>query len=321
MARGHGGDPRSAYATLYDVFGLRSGATEAAIRSRYRQLVKELHPDATGTTTHAARLIEVNHAWEVLSDPKRRAAYDSEVLGIRSDDDTSLLTAEELDELARKRVERWFGAARGGFRHFFPAPLDWPGGQTLWEMRSYGWWEDEMRRLPKASPYLLRLDAPPDARFEALDHLDRDELILLRSAPMYDVLTADELRHLRGHVALADLQLPHVHVDDAGLAAIGPLPQLRVLNLFGNRLTSASLHVIGSCPSLIELNVGRNPIDDVSALAGLRNLRHLDLRKTDVDESAIESLRGLPALEHLDVDLGWRARRRLRRMFPRVRIV
>ena len=311
----------SARVTLYDVLGVDVDATEAALRSRYRQLVKELHPDVAGTTANSARLIEVNHAWEVLGDPLRRAVYDGEVLGIADGDGAPVVTWEAREQRARERVARWQEVARAGFQHFFPAPLDWPGGQTLWARREYGWWEDEMRRLPTASPVLLRLDAPPNARFEALDHLDRDELILLRSAPMYDVLDEHDLAHLSGHVALADLQLPNMQIPDAAVLAMGPLPQLRVLNLFGNRLTSASVASIASCPELIDLNLGGNPIDDVTPIARLKKLRQLDLRKTQVDEHSLLVLRDLPALEQLDVDAGWRARRRLREALPGVRVI
>src|SRR5438034_7970504 len=59
------------YATL----GVAREATPAQIARAYRQLAKELHPDLRGDAT-GERMREVNAAWEILSDPGKRAAWD-----------------------------------------------------------------------------------------------------------------------------------------------------------------------------------------------------------------------------------------------------
>lgn len=60
--------------TLYEVLGVCPDATDDQIKSAWRVAAKTTHPDAGGTDEEfrAAR-----HAWEVLSDPGQRAAYDA----------------------------------------------------------------------------------------------------------------------------------------------------------------------------------------------------------------------------------------------------
>lgn len=57
----------------YYILGVRSTASAAQIRTAYRRKAKQCHPDMGGTQDAMIALIE---AWEMLSDPKRRAAYD-----------------------------------------------------------------------------------------------------------------------------------------------------------------------------------------------------------------------------------------------------
>jgi curved DNA-binding protein len=62
---------------LYAVLGLSKGADEDAIKKTYRKLAKTLHPDKNpGDAKAEARFKTVNHAFDVLSDPKKRKLYD-----------------------------------------------------------------------------------------------------------------------------------------------------------------------------------------------------------------------------------------------------
>ncbi len=61
----------------YAILGVQKSATEAELKHAYRKLSKELHPDKhKGDTTKEAKFKEVNEAYEVLSDPKKRESYD-----------------------------------------------------------------------------------------------------------------------------------------------------------------------------------------------------------------------------------------------------
>lgn len=64
------------YATL----GLDRNCSTAQVRTAYRLLAKQLHPDVNGGSTEAvAGTQALNAAHETLSDPDRRAAYDREL--------------------------------------------------------------------------------------------------------------------------------------------------------------------------------------------------------------------------------------------------
>jgi curved DNA-binding protein len=62
---------------FYSVLGLSRGASTEDIKKRYRKLAGKLHPDKNpGDKAAEAQFKEVNRAYEVLSDPKKRALYD-----------------------------------------------------------------------------------------------------------------------------------------------------------------------------------------------------------------------------------------------------
>ena len=60
----------------YDVLRVARTASDAEIKSSFRALARELHPDVSTASDAEARFREVAEAYEVLSDPERRATYD-----------------------------------------------------------------------------------------------------------------------------------------------------------------------------------------------------------------------------------------------------
>ncbi len=60
----------------YEVLGVARTATDEEVKKSFRRLAKQYHPDANKEQGAEARFIEINEAYEVLSDPQKRAAYD-----------------------------------------------------------------------------------------------------------------------------------------------------------------------------------------------------------------------------------------------------
>ena len=61
----------------YEVLGVEKGADDATIKKAYRQLAKKYHPDVNpGDKTAEDKFKEVNEAYQVLSNPEKRAQYD-----------------------------------------------------------------------------------------------------------------------------------------------------------------------------------------------------------------------------------------------------
>lgn len=60
----------------YDVLGLSKSATEQELKSAYRKKAKKLHPDINKTSTAEKDFKELNEAYDVLKDSKKRQAYD-----------------------------------------------------------------------------------------------------------------------------------------------------------------------------------------------------------------------------------------------------
>ncbi|OIP96478.1 molecular chaperone DnaJ [Candidatus Wirthbacteria bacterium CG2_30_54_11] len=58
----------------YDVLGLSKTASQTEIKKAFRQLAIKHHPDKDGGDE--AKFKEINEAYEVLSDPKKRTVYD-----------------------------------------------------------------------------------------------------------------------------------------------------------------------------------------------------------------------------------------------------
>lgn len=60
----------------YKVLGVGRTASQDEIKKAYRQMARQWHPDVSDAPDAEARFKELNEAYEVLSDPEKRATYD-----------------------------------------------------------------------------------------------------------------------------------------------------------------------------------------------------------------------------------------------------
>ena len=64
-------------ATLYNVLGIKQLATDTEVRSAYRRLARQWHPDVCKEPDAHEQFIRIQRAYEVLNDPRSRGRYDA----------------------------------------------------------------------------------------------------------------------------------------------------------------------------------------------------------------------------------------------------
>ena len=62
--------------SYYEVLGVERNASDADIKRAFRKLAQQWHPDVNTEAAASERFKEINEAYQVLSDPRRRQIYD-----------------------------------------------------------------------------------------------------------------------------------------------------------------------------------------------------------------------------------------------------
>ena len=78
---------------LYEELGLTKNATKSEIKSAYRYLVKQHHPDTGG---EKERFLAIQNAWEILNDPIKKAQYDKNFFTSSSSFDSNIAVDKYL---------------------------------------------------------------------------------------------------------------------------------------------------------------------------------------------------------------------------------
>ena len=96
---------------LYEELGLKKNATKSEIKSSYRSLVKQHHPDTGGDKE---RFLAIQNAWETLNDPIKKEKYDNNFFSSSSSYDSSnenwgdeLNSKKYNSSIKDKEVETW----------------------------------------------------------------------------------------------------------------------------------------------------------------------------------------------------------------------
>jgi len=97
---------------FYKELGLDKNATKSEIKSSYRSLVKQHHPDAGG---EKERFLAIQNAWETLNDPIKKEKYDRKISSSMTSFDSLNENWEEKinskkynSSIKDKEVEAWF---------------------------------------------------------------------------------------------------------------------------------------------------------------------------------------------------------------------
>lgn len=61
---------------FYEVLGVAKNASDAEIKKAFRSLARQYHPDVNKDPSAVEKFKEVNEAYQILSDPQKRSAYD-----------------------------------------------------------------------------------------------------------------------------------------------------------------------------------------------------------------------------------------------------
>ena len=107
--------------SYYEILGIDRSATEADIKRAFRKLAQQWHPDVNADDEANEKFKEINEAYQVLSDPKRRQIYD--VVG-----------KSGLGDMGGAASP--FGEGVGGFGDLFDAFFAGMGGSATGARRS-----------------------------------------------------------------------------------------------------------------------------------------------------------------------------------------
>lgn len=109
--------------SLYETLGVSKGASSDEIKKAYRKLARKYHPDINKDPGAEDKFKEINAAYEILSDEKKRAQYDQygdNMFGGQNFHDFARGSADmgDLNDILKNIFSGGFGGGFEGFEGF-----------------------------------------------------------------------------------------------------------------------------------------------------------------------------------------------------------
>jgi len=142
------------YKDYYKVLGVDRDIAQADLKKTYRKLARKYHPDVSKEANAEERFKEVNEAYEVLGDAKKRASYDE--LGANWQNGQSFNPPPGWE--GGFDFNQFGGGAQGGgagFSDFFESMFGGGGGGAGFQQGGFG---RQQRRKPPAEIINLSVD-------------------------------------------------------------------------------------------------------------------------------------------------------------------
>jgi|ERR1035441_9260223 DnaJ-class molecular chaperone len=169
----------------YQVLGIKKDASEAEIKEAYKQKVKEHHPDVGGNEEECKNL---NIAYETLSDPQKKAEYDSPGSQFNGIDLNDIIS-----QMMGKRGGFFSFGDMGNPNAFFNQTLQQSFDIDVFTLILGG---EGIVRLPNGAEKKITIppNTPANARFQL--KLDRNLTLILVPHVTISKLTEEQLKKL-----------------------------------------------------------------------------------------------------------------------------
>ena len=99
--------------SYYEILGLKSTTDQKAIRMAYQSMVKKYHPDVNKEKSAEQKTIEINGAYAVLKDKRKKEEYDSSSMK-----GSSKLSNEAAKEVSNAILKKYSELKNRDFREF-----------------------------------------------------------------------------------------------------------------------------------------------------------------------------------------------------------
>jgi hypothetical protein len=168
------------------------------------------------------------------------------------------------------------------------------GTVSLTVPRGYSLYLDTNRRVFE-NPLLLEEVSP--------DGIDILKLSFTSMDDREDHMLEQALEHVNHLTGLRVLCLDRSEVTDKQISKLGKLPHLCCINFFLSSINGSCFKDLSAFPELYEIDVPFCQIDqsNIASLAGIRQLRNLDLRHSDTSLKGARALQKLTGLVRLNL--------------------